>query len=245
MNEQTMSLPIPAAPLTSAKLVEEARNSVAPLIVEAERVVRAAIAHYSLSVKAEKIVITVQSRGRKNALGWFWAGRWQASKVNGLHEINLCAETLNTCDVGELIIHELAHAENQAKGIKDCDKTGRVHNKKFKAMAEALGLLVEPRHKTHGFAFTKVGEGAKSFLDKCAFNREVFTMARICEAAEEKGEKGAGSRLVKVECPGCGYVLRTTRKWLDVGLPTCCCGEEMQESDGGSGGEAEDVSDAD
>jgi len=35
------------------------------------------------------------------------------------------------------------------------------------------------------------------------------------------------TRMVKVECLDCGYVVRTTQKWIDVGLPTCCCGGTM------------------
>jgi hypothetical protein len=34
--------------------------------------------------------------------------------------------------------------------------------------------------------------------------------------------KGSGSRMVKVTCETCGYVARTTRRWLDeVGAPRC------------------------
>jgi len=36
--------------------------------------------------------------------------------------------------------------------------------------------------------------------------------------------KGSGSRLKKLECPRCGYTARTTKKWIEVGLPTCPCG---------------------
>jgi hypothetical protein len=36
-----------------------------------------------------------------------------------------------------------------------------------------------------------------------------------------------GTRLIKVECEMCGYVVRTTNKWLRVGRPTCCCGGKM------------------
>jgi hypothetical protein len=34
--------------------------------------------------------------------------------------------------------------------------------------------------------------------------------------------------LVKCPKPECGYQVRTTRKWLDVGVPTCPCGELMK-----------------
>jgi hypothetical protein len=33
--------------------------------------------------------------------------------------------------------------------------------------------------------------------------------------------------MLRLECPACGYTCRTTAKWIEVGLPTCPCGEEM------------------
>jgi hypothetical protein len=36
-----------------------------------------------------------------------------------------------------------------------------------------------------------------------------------------EGTPGPGSRLIKVDCPECGYTLRTTRRWLSAGVPTC------------------------
>ena len=29
------------------------------------------------------------------------------------------------------------------------------------------------------------------------------------------------TRMLKCECPACGYTVRTTRKWLDIAVPTC------------------------
>jgi hypothetical protein len=37
-----------------------------------------------------------------------------------------------------------------------------------------------------------------------------------------------GSRLVKLECPGCGYVLRATRVWIATGVPVCVCGARFE-----------------
>ena len=38
-------------------------------------------------------------------------------------------------------------------------------------------------------------------------------------------DKKQTTRMVKAECPECGYVIRTTRKWIDeAGLPVCPCG---------------------
>lgn len=36
------------------------------------------------------------------------------------------------------------------------------------------------------------------------------------------------TRMLKVVCPEDDYTIRTTRKWIDMGLPTCPCGSEME-----------------
>jgi len=200
------------------------KTSLAPLIEEAERTLKEAIKFFALKTDPESIFVTIQSRGRKNAVGWFWSGRWKNGTdktAKSVNEINMSAEYLVTGDMGELMLHELAHAENNTCGIKDC--SGRVHNKHFKSMAERLGLEVKPRDKSVGYGYTDLAQGGKDFLKKIAFKRELFTSFRI----EGTGKSASGGRLLKCECPGCGYVIRTTQKWIDVGFPTCVCGEEM------------------
>ena len=33
--------------------------------------------------------------------------------------------------------------------------------------------------------------------------------------------KKQSTRLLKAECPECGYTIRVSKKWADLGLPTC------------------------
>ena len=196
--------------------------SLAPVIAECERILREAITHYQLKTKPESIVVTIQTKGKKNALGWFWEARWKSTDKQTVNEINLSAETLRNCNPGEVLIHELAHAENATLGVKDC--SGRAHNKHFKAMAEQLGLTVAKRDKAVGYGFTDLGDGAKAFLAKAKYNPEIFALNRL-----EPGKTAtAGTRLIKAECPECGYVVRITQKWIDVGMPTCPCGEHLE-----------------
>jgi hypothetical protein len=193
---------------------------ISPVVAEGNRVLAAAIKHFGLTVPPEKIILTIQSKGRKNALGWFWSDSWKLKKES-YHEINLSAEHLHEHNMGETLLHELAHAENCHCNIQDCDKTGRRHNKKFKVMAEKLGLTVA-KAGSLGWAFTDLAEPGKQFLDGINFDRSIFEMFR---KGATKGKQG--TRLLKCECPECGYVVRTTQKWLDVGVPSCPCGAEM------------------
>lgn len=36
--------------------------------------------------------------------------------------------------------------------------------------------------------------------------------------------------MLKLVCPEDGYTVRTTRKWLEVGQPSCPCGLELEEA---------------
>ncbi len=47
-------------------------------------------------------------------------------------------------------------------------------------------------------------------------------------AIDKSRRKKQGTRLLKVVCGDCGYTIRTTRQWIDTGLPTCACGSEME-----------------
>ncbi len=205
-------------------------QSLAPLIEEAERTLKEAIKFFALKTTPESITVTIQTKGRKNAVGWFWADRWitpgktKKGSVPAHNEINMSAELLSSHDMGELLLHELAHAENHTCGTKDC--SGRVHNKHFKSMAERLGLEVKPRDKSVGYGYTDLAQAGKDFLKKITFKRELFTSCRVTN-----GPKAAtGGRLLKLECGGCGYVIRSTQKWIDIGTPTCPCGDEFHVS---------------
>lgn len=41
-------------------------------------------------------------------------------------------------------------------------------------------------------------------------------------------ERKQSTRMLKLMCPGFGYLIRTTRTCLDVGVPVCCCGEDFE-----------------
>lgn len=38
-------------------------------------------------------------------------------------------------------------------------------------------------------------------------------------------------RLRKVQCGACGYTARVTRSWLEIGLPGCPCGGQLEPTD--------------
>lgn len=95
---------------------------------------------------------------RSGKLGHFWANRWNVSDAT-TPEVVLVAEHLKreAVEVFGTLLHEAVHALAFAREIKDTDKTGKRHNRRFKALAEELGLTVnEEPDSTRGYAFTSV-----------------------------------------------------------------------------------------
>jgi hypothetical protein len=58
-----------------------------------------------------------------------------------------------------------------------------------------------------GKVFREVASGAKT-------NR-----AQLRDPRPRKDKRNA--RLIRITCPGCGYLLRGTQRWLRTGIPTC------------------------
>lgn len=195
-------------------------------ITEAERVLRAAIEHFSLSLKPEDIVITIQTRGRKkNVLGWYWGKRWNENGTAMVHEINLCAEELRRGkDIGETLLHELAHAENAHLEIKDC--SGVRHNKRFREMAECVGLVCNDKaHPRLGWGVTNRGPRADEFLQSVGFKEEAFHLRRSDETATAKGSR---LRLWECRCPK-PIKIRVARDEMNVTCNDCEHDFEIQE----------------
>jgi hypothetical protein len=114
--------------------------------------------------KLPKVIITIQTRGRKKCYGWFWKDRWNEAGQPA-HEINMSAENINRTkeDQCETLIHEMVHLHNAIRNIDDCNSL-QYHNKYFKSAAEEAGLLVM-KYPGRGWAMTSLGEKAKLAVD--------------------------------------------------------------------------------
>jgi enoyl-CoA hydratase/carnithine racemase len=78
-------------------------------------------------------------------LGHFAASRWQAGADGALGEIFVGGEGLKrgARPVLATLLHEAAHVLAHKRGIKDTSRQGRYHNRRFKTLAEELGLHVD------------------------------------------------------------------------------------------------------
>lgn len=109
------------------------------------------------------------------------------------------------------LVHELCH---HAAGID------AGHKGEFARLARGMGL-------EGPMTATKPGPAVVQWAGKFVAEHGEYPHARM--DPRKSGVKKQGTRMLKVVCPECGYTCRTTRTWLDVGLPTCCCGTPMVE----------------
>jgi hypothetical protein len=106
------------------------------------------------------------------------------------------------------LVHEMVHV---------CHP-GSKHQGKFIETAKAVGL-------TPKWTATNAGEELTAQLEKINEELGKYPHSKITPIVQEKVQT---TRMLKVECHTCGYIVRTTAKWLEVGLPSCPDGDEME-----------------
>lgn len=177
------------------------------------------------------IAITIQSCGRKkDVMGWctvlpVWISDEEGSE--SYYEINLCPEhfTNDIYVMSDTLIHEMVHLSNAINSIKDCNKKG-VHNKKFRAGCEFIGLNVEEDER-YGFANTSLSDSMKEYVETLKIDANIFNYYRLPEP--EKVKKPNVS--AKYECPCCGVKLTSKAKGLKIKCVECETDFEEQEEE--------------
>ncbi len=137
---------------------------------------------------------------------------WPAKKSKDAHfEIFISPTLADTIEVLGTLVHELVHA---AVGLD------AGHKAPFRHAATALGL-------TGKMTATKVGGELRARLCTLAARLGDYPHAEI----DPTPKKTQSTRMLKIECPACGWMARTSKKWMELGLPVCCCGKQMVNPD--------------
>ena len=145
---------------------------------------------------------------RKNRrIGECWT---DSASDDGTFEVFVSPTIADPMRVAGILAHELVHA---AVGLA-CG-----HKGEFRRCAVGIGL-------TGPMTATSEGEVFTAFVAPLLAKLGAYPHAVLHASNSAKKQS---TRLVKVECSGCGYTARTTRKWLDdAGSPLCPCnGEPM------------------
>ena len=149
---------------------------------------------------------------KRQRIGECWSDKASDGKV---FEIFISPVLAKPLPVLETLIHEIVHA---VVGL-ECGHKGA-----FKTVATAIGLEGKMTATHAGAALASRLGGVAKLLGPYPHDHL---------NGMTNGKPKDVCRLVKAECPDCGYVIRTTRKWIDEsGLPTCPCGSEFQEPEG-------------
>jgi hypothetical protein len=146
----------------------------------------------------------------KRRIGEAWT---RSASGDGHNEIFISPYLSDAVMVVAVLIHELIHA---------ADNNEHGHRGPFVKAARALGLAgkvtatvpsEELTKRIQDEVLKKVGQYPHATLDMSF-----------------RPVKKQSTRMRPLKCPECGYTVRTTKKWIDHGLPTCACGSEMQEA---------------
>jgi len=149
------------------------------------------------------------SQSIRKRIGEAWSTR---ACADGTHETYISPIMDDTTMVLGTLVHELVH---HVVG------TDAGHKAPFKRLAVAVGLEGK-------MTATTVSDELAERLGVLADELGAYPHGAVDPG---QGKKSQTTRLMKCECPECGYVVRTTSKWLDLyGAPFCPCnGSELQQ----------------
>jgi hypothetical protein len=144
---------------------------------------------------------------RNKRIGECWST--QASK-GGRTEMFISPLLEKATDVDHVLIHEMVHA---TVGVK------HGHKGPFAKLARKIGLAGK-------LTSTHAGDDLRARLDIIIAKMPEYPHSSMSPMGN--GMKKQSTRMLKLECDECGYVVRTTQKWINVGVPVCHCGAEFQ-----------------
>ena len=148
---------------------------------------------------------------------------WKTESGKASYELNIGADYLDRPieNIVATLIHEGCHLYAMQNGIKYTSNRGVYHNKRFKALAEDRGLIIE-KHIRYGWTITTPSEATINF---CIDNdlREVLITRHtgITFTGVGTGKNGNGTPVkptapkkgnsIKWICPCCGAIVRSTK----------------------------------
>lgn len=149
---------------------------------------------------------------KKTTRGQCWPTSSADDKTAQIFISPMQSDTVTTLAV---LLHEMAHA------VDDCESK---HNGNFIKIARKLGF----QHK-----WTSSSNRTEELTERLSGLAERlgdFPSASIVTGRAADGPAKQSTRMLKLECPEDGYIVRTTQKWIDLGLPTCPCGVELEQA---------------
>lgn len=156
-----------------------------------------------------RISVGFPSRGalseKKRVIGQCWDGFVSSS---GHSELFISPLLEDPMEVAATVAHEMVHANVGCK-------VG--HKGPFVKVAYGIGLAGKPTS-------THAGDKFKEYADPILKKLGQYPHTALKANGNRKVQQ---TRLLKVGCENCGYIVRVTQKWLDSkGAPLCPCNSD-------------------
>lgn len=148
---------------------------------------------------------------------------WKTESGKASYELNIGADYLNRPieNIVATLIHEGCHLYAMQNGIKDTSNRGVYHNKRFKALAEDRGLIIE-KHIRYGWTITTPSKATINFCIDNDLQEVLITRhTGITFTGVGTGKNGNGTPVkptapkkgnsIKWICPCCGAIVRSTK----------------------------------
>ena len=148
---------------------------------------------------------------------------WKTESGKASYELNIGADYLDRPieNIVATLIHQGCHLYAMQNGIKDTSNRGVYHNKRFKALAEDRGLIIE-KHSRYGWTITTPSEATINFCIDNALQEVLITRhTGITFTGVGTGKNGNGTPVkptapkkgnsIKWICPCCGAIVRSTK----------------------------------
>jgi len=146
---------------------------------------------------------------RIRRIGECWSPGCSTQKTT---EIFISPYLEDPAEVLATLVHEMCHA---AVGVQ----VG--HKGIFRKMALRVGL-------TGKMTATQAGDELKGKLARVIDRLGPYPHGKLDLSTSTNGDKKQKTRYHLVKCPDCGYQVRVTQKWIEIGMPACPCGQIME-----------------
>lgn len=144
---------------------------------------------------------------KRRTIGQCWSAE---CSEDGVPHIYISPVLGEPTDVLATLLHEMVHATVGAD-------VG--HKGEFVKLARQVGL-------EKPWTATVAGAELHAQLENIADDLPEYPHKKLSPA--DKKRKVGGTRMLKLTCREDGYSVRTTKKWIEVGLPVCPCGKELE-----------------
>lgn len=165
--------------------------------------------------------------------GHFWENSWATRENGTMDEIHISSHILaeGAQSVFRTLLHEACHSVASDRNVQDCSRQGRYHNRRFRDLAEELGLVTQ---QDRGAGYITIGltpQTADTFANAITELEDAIALWQKIGArgtGPGKGTKKPGGML-KLVCPVCHRIIRAAQRTIELGPIVCVpCSSEFE-----------------